>query len=188
MFSPLPSPSTRYHSLIPSHSIDDDPPHRRASVPPRTRPASSGLLLYRPMQRLHAHTSILLKRSLPPTQLPSPLLQLRPPISGIRSFLVQNTTLGDILRRSFVALWRGGNVRPGAWDPPTCLEFGERFFRVVKEAAASVDDASVWRATFTPGEGVSVRLLDQAGVEEVVNEEDRVGLLPRWYWDELVAA
>lgn len=60
------------------------------------------------------------------------------------------------------------------------------------EAAGSVVDdgasvASVWRVSFRPGQGVTMHLLDAAGVEEVQAGSDdgveRVGFLPRWYWD-----
>jgi RAT1-interacting protein len=43
----------------------------------------------------------------------------------------------------------------------------------------------VWRVQFKPRVGVSAYLLDKEGVEEVVAGENRVGFLPRWYWDEL---
>lgn len=78
--------------------------------------------------------------------------------------------------------------KPGAWNPLVCLEFGDTFFRRIKEVVTTVDDSSVWRASFSPGVGVSVRLLDKAQVTEVINGEDRVGFLPRWYWDDLIAA
>lgn len=45
----------------------------------------------------------------------------------------------------------------------------------------------VWRVKFTPGEGARVMKLDKAAVEEVVNGEDRVGFLPRWYWDKVTS-
>lgn len=41
----------------------------------------------------------------------------------------------------------------------------------------------VWRVVFKPGGGVSVRLLDKEEVEDVEGGEDRVGFLPRWFWD-----
>ena len=44
--------------------------------------------------------------------------------------------------------------------------------------------AKVWRVRFTPRTGVSVSILDEEGVKEVeAGQEDRVGFLPRWYWD-----
>jgi len=46
-------------------------------------------------------------------------------------------------------------------------------------------DGRVWRVKFTPRVGVSVSLLDKAGTAEVEAGEDRVGFLPRWYWDGL---
>lgn len=41
----------------------------------------------------------------------------------------------------------------------------------------------VWRVKFVPRVGVSVSLLDDAGVCEVEAGEDRVGFLPKWYLD-----
>lgn len=44
-------------------------------------------------------------------------------------------------------------------------------------------DAQVWRVSFVPGSGVEVRLLDHEEVEEVRNGEERVGFLPKWFWE-----
>lgn len=43
----------------------------------------------------------------------------------------------------------------------------------------------MWRVSFIPRVGVKISLLDKVGVEDVEAGEDRVGFLPRWYWDEL---
>lgn len=82
-----------------------------------------------------------------------------------------------------------------AWDPRVCLDWGHRFMSalkdVVRQAVHNDTDSSeasrikVWRAAFGTGSGVNVSLLDDAGVREVEAGEDRVGFLPRWYWDEL---
>ncbi|KAJ7903314.1 RAI1-domain-containing protein [Mycena olivaceomarginata] len=54
-------------------------------------------------------------------------------------------------------------------------------------------DAAVWRLTFRPGVGVELRKLDDAAVQDVEGGEgdkeevDRVGFLPRWYWEEVTA-
>jgi len=81
--------------------------------------------------------------------------------------------------------------KPGAWDPAVCLDWGNKFLTFLKDLARSATEdshdhsASVWRVKFIPASGVSVEALDSRGVEEVVNGEDRVGILPRWYWDEI---
>ena len=46
---------------------------------------------------------------------------------------------------------------------------------------------AVWRIIFKPKEGVSVTQLDEIGMQEVEAGEDRVGFLPRWYFDEIRA-
>ena len=81
--------------------------------------------------------------------------------------------------------------KPGSWDPSVCLGWGERFLTFVKEAvqsdvrSAPPDGAEespvVWRVDFRPGVGISMRQLDQEGVEEVQAGSDRYGFLPRWY-------
>ncbi|KAF7374739.1 RAI1 domain-containing protein [Mycena sanguinolenta] len=59
-------------------------------------------------------------------------------------------------------------------------------------------DAVVWRVTFRPGVGVELRQLDDAAVRDVKGGEEggvkdgkekveRVGFLPRWYWEEVTA-
>ena len=81
--------------------------------------------------------------------------------------------------------------KPDAWDPLICLDWGHRFItflRKVVQAGNDVSSSSVWRVRFAPSSGVSVRLLSgQSDIDEVVNGEERVGFLPRWYWEELVA-
>ena len=96
--------------------------------------------------------------------------------------------------------------KPGAWDPTTCLAWGEKFFgwlrgqiaadeqRAVQQnsetdSAGEHQPASrvaVWRVRFTPKSGVSVSRLDEAGVTDVEGGEDRVGFLPRWYWEDVL--
>ncbi|KAI5120113.1 hypothetical protein M0805_002197 [Coniferiporia weirii] len=46
----------------------------------------------------------------------------------------------------------------------------------------------VWRVTLHPGKGAEVVLLDDADVADVRNEEDRVGFLPRTYWNKVTGA
>ncbi len=45
----------------------------------------------------------------------------------------------------------------------------------------------VWRVRFVPHAGVEMAMLDEKEVEEVRNGEDRVGFLPRFFWDATVA-
>ncbi|CCM01915.1 uncharacterized protein FIBRA_03986 [Fibroporia radiculosa] len=89
--------------------------------------------------------------------------------------------------------------KPNAWDPTTCFAWGQQFFAFLKsvihpsaepiaEQQGNVTSAlrpQVWRVKFEPRVGVSVSLLGDAGVSEIQAGEDRVGFLPRWYWDEV---
>ncbi|KAI0772558.1 RAI1-domain-containing protein [Trametes elegans] len=90
--------------------------------------------------------------------------------------------------------------KPGAWDPQVCLSWGQQFLSTLKallsaeSLAPAAEDgdtdapepsARVWRITLTPREGVQVSLLDEAGAQDAQGEEDRVGILPRWYWDQV---
>ncbi|KIM39898.1 hypothetical protein M413DRAFT_446817 [Hebeloma cylindrosporum] len=80
--------------------------------------------------------------------------------------------------------------KPGAWDPLVSLNWGYQFLTFLKDVIrkeAGVDNDLVWRAKFVPGSGVNVERLDASGIEDVVNGEDRVGFLPKWYWDEIHA-
>lgn len=98
--------------------------------------------------------------------------------------------------------------KPHAWNPSLCLTWGEKVISFLKrETRVHGDDtrtsnlqlpklpnsdindteSTVWRLTFTPGVGLSLRILDQEEVAEVVAGEDRVGFLPRWYWNSVVA-
>lgn len=81
--------------------------------------------------------------------------------------------------------------KPGGWDPLVCLEFGQRVVSFIndiihKSRAENRPPVLVWRVKFVPGSGLSVSELDTAEVEDVMNGEDRVGFLPRWYWDEIL--
>lgn len=71
--------------------------------------------------------------------------------------------------------------KPSGWNPNVCLEWGDRFLAMLER---TVQPSGVWRVTFTPRVGVAIAMLDESGVKEVENGEDRVGFLPRWYWDE----
>ncbi|KAJ7067093.1 RAI1-domain-containing protein [Mycena amicta] len=75
-----------------------------------------------------------------------------------------------------------------AWDPTLCLSWGDSFLRFLRTECRAADDGSearVWRVVFRPQVGVDIALLDKAGVDEVEGGEDRVGFLPKWYWDEV---
>lgn len=83
--------------------------------------------------------------------------------------------------------------KPNAWDPAVCFDWGRTFLEFLKDiirANAQVDSErskpkpNVWRVRFVPKDRVTVELLDDTGVEDVEGGEDRVGFLPRWYWDE----
>lgn len=75
---------------------------------------------------------------------------------------------------------------PHSWDPGFALEFAERFLVFLNEElsrpAGSPDD--VWRITFTPKQGIRiVKLLPEEVVAEVSNGEDRIGFLPRDFYE-----
>lgn len=91
--------------------------------------------------------------------------------------------------------------KPGAWDPLVCIDWGYQVLTLLRglqpgrregQTRAADGDATgapmpvhLWRVKFVPGSGIEVEELDEAGIEEVQNGEDRVGFLPRWYWDEV---
>lgn len=97
--------------------------------------------------------------------------------------------------------------KPHAWDPLVCLDWGYQLLSLLKNVAMTTgqdsgsdadalpnpaakgsdkdDGPHVWRVKFVPGSGVHVAKLDPAGVRDVENGEDRVGFLPRWYWDDI---
>ncbi|KAJ8522655.1 hypothetical protein ONZ45_g789 [Pleurotus djamor] len=91
--------------------------------------------------------------------------------------------------------------KPGAWDPASCLEWGDRFLRTLRSFISSARDpppgasqssfpastpaTQVWRVCFKPKSGVTVQLLDEAAVMDVeAGDEERVGFLPKWYYDQ----
>ena len=55
------------------------------------------------------------------------------------------------------------------------------------ELKAIPREQCVWRVNFYPGKGAEVVLLDDAAVADVRNGEDRIGFLPRVYWDKVVS-
>ena len=84
--------------------------------------------------------------------------------------------------------------KPGAWDPQKCFAWGQHFLSKLKSIlSAPAEDSSgaeesparVWRVVLSPGEGVTVSLFDEGGVRDVEGGEDRVGFLPRWFYDQV---
>lgn len=75
--------------------------------------------------------------------------------------------------------------KPGSWDPLVCLHWGHQFLTFLKGVVhGTAEPATVWRVKFVPKVGVSVEVLESGAVQDVENGEDRVGFLPRWYWNE----
>jgi len=78
-----------------------------------------------------------------------------------------------------------------AWDPQICLSWGERFLTWIKSNLNAEPEpgdvapalGSVWRVKFTPQFGVELALLREEERREVEAGEDRVGFLPKWYYD-----
>ena len=80
--------------------------------------------------------------------------------------------------------------RPGAWNAMVCIGWGYEllsFFqsRIAADVRNGAGQDAVWRATLVPGSGVELRRLDRAGIADVSAGEDRIGFLPRWYWDDV---
>jgi RAT1-interacting protein len=69
-----------------------------------------------------------------------------------------------------------------------CLAWGDQFLSFLKNTIRGGSKDDVWRIKFMPKTGVSAVLLDDVDVRDVEGGEDRVGLLPRWYWEELSGA
>ncbi|KAI0829255.1 RAI1-domain-containing protein [Trametes gibbosa] len=128
-------------------------------------------------------------------------------------FYIQSFLLGEIVvgfrtpqgrlttTQSFktVQLPRLVRGKPGAWDPQVCFSWGQHFLSSLKSilstppafAEESPDDSDiqplprVWRIVLAPGEGVKVSALDETGLRGSEATEDRVGILPRWFFDEV---
>ena len=96
--------------------------------------------------------------------------------------------------------------KPGTWDPQVCLHWGQHFISTLRtllsraqngcrettpgspspESTSTPADSHaphVWRVSLSPSEGVKIHRLDQEGLEAVAGGEDRVGFLPKWYFD-----
>lgn len=130
-------------------------------------------------------------------------------------FRTPNGSVATVQSFQTLALPRMVRGKLNAWDPTVCLAWGAQFLAFVRDkiskdsqstaasrSAQSADaedhkapsdstrapSCQVWRATFTPRDGVRLRLLDEEEVADVERDEKdvpRVGLLPRWYWDSL---
>ncbi|KZT23079.1 RAI1-domain-containing protein [Neolentinus lepideus HHB14362 ss-1] len=104
-------------------------------------------------------------------------------IVGFRTPPGRLTTVQSFKTIELPRLVRG---KPGAWDPQLCLDWGQRFLSYLKGVIQQTPpkDGQVWRVRFAPGKGVSISVLDGEGVRDVEAGEDRVGFLPRWFWEE----
>ncbi|KIY46675.1 RAI1-domain-containing protein [Fistulina hepatica ATCC 64428] len=100
-------------------------------------------------------------------------------IVGFRTPTGQLSTLQKFKTMQIPRMVRG---KPNAWEPSICLSWGHRFLEFVKDIV-SREENKVWRARFVPGEGVTLRLLDDDELLEVKAGESRFGFLPQWYVD-----
>ncbi|KAH7102787.1 RAI1 like PD-XK nuclease-domain-containing protein [Auriculariales sp. MPI-PUGE-AT-0066] len=77
--------------------------------------------------------------------------------------------------------------RSNVWDPAVCLKWALDALKFVHTVVAKGSSRGIstpmWRLSFTPGQGLRLSELDQAQIEEVRNGEDRVGFLPKSYYD-----
>ncbi|KAI6165742.1 RAI1-domain-containing protein [Pisolithus thermaeus] len=105
-------------------------------------------------------------------------------VVGFRTPSGRLTALQSFRTMEIPRLVRG---KPGAWDPSICLEWGDRFLAFLQSTIQSSSGREVWRVSFKPRVGITVVMLNEAEVAEVVNGEERVGFFPRWYWEESMA-
>ncbi|KAI0751676.1 RAI1-domain-containing protein [Daedaleopsis nitida] len=111
-------------------------------------------------------------------------------VVGFRTPAGRITTIQSFKTIQLPRLVRG---KPGAWDPQICLGWGQRFITSLKELLATQleqsstsDEAArprVWRVSLNPKNGVKLSPLDEAGLKEVADGEDRIGFLPTWYYN-----
>lgn len=93
--------------------------------------------------------------------------------------------------------------KPDAWDPQVCFSWGQHFLSTLKSILSAPPSTEgsptggdipqepsrqVWRIIIAPEKGVKVFALDEAETRGVEAGEDRVGILPRWYFDLLSGA
>ncbi|TFK49688.1 RAI1-domain-containing protein [Heliocybe sulcata] len=104
-------------------------------------------------------------------------------IVGFRTPSGRLTTIQSFKTIELPRLIRG---KPGAWDPQLCLDWGQRFLSHLKTVVQQEPENSnqVWRIRFMPGKGVSLSALDKDGVKDVEAGEERVGFLPKWFWEQ----
>ncbi|KAJ7096527.1 RAI1 like PD-XK nuclease-domain-containing protein [Mycena belliarum] len=102
---------------------------------------------------------------------------------GFRTPAGQVTTTQVFKTVEIPRLVRG---KPHAWDPAVCLRWGGAFLDFLQAHVKGRPATDVWRVRFTPGTGVELRVLDAAEVKDVVAEEERVGFLPREYWEDVM--
>jgi len=100
---------------------------------------------------------------------------------GVRTF--ETVDVPGFVRENVALAGRRG----WGWDVGVCLRWGERFVMFLRQVVCGWDrkgkGLTVWRVTFTPKMGVSVRTLNEREVDEVRGGEDRVGFLPRSFWE-----
>jgi RAT1-interacting protein len=78
--------------------------------------------------------------------------------------------------------------KPNAWDPQVCLAWGDLFLSWLRAQLSDTDPSSepgVWRVRFTPRSGATLTRLGAVDISDVENGEDRVGFLPKWYWEKV---
>ena len=96
----------------------------------------------------------------------------------------------------FLEFLRGVVLGGGAVEGPDILNDKsdeERREKGKGKEKEEEEEPTVWRVRFTPKEGVSVRVLGAVEVEDVsggggggeAEGVDRVGFLPRWFWEEV---
>ncbi|KAH7884805.1 RAI1-domain-containing protein [Phlebopus sp. FC_14] len=105
-------------------------------------------------------------------------------VVGFRKPSGHLTTIQSFQTVQIPRLVRG---KPGAWDPLICLEWSDKFLSFLQETIPTTREKDVWRVTFVPKVGITATVLDEAGIQDVVGGDDRIGFLPRWYWDEVMA-
>ncbi|ELU41013.1 rai1 [Rhizoctonia solani AG-1 IA] len=126
-------------------------------------------------------------------------------VVGFRSHQGRITTLQTFETLALPRMVRG---KPGAWDPKPCLLFAEKVLQFIRSTLTEhnrnkskdatdisssptsarrpeeVENMDVWRLEIRPGTRmVTLYKLEPTEVEEVVNDEDRVGFLPTWFWN-----
>ena len=69
------------------------------------------------------------------------------------------------------------------------MQWGDMFLNFLQQHVPNRKKANkkheVWRAKFAPASGVTLKPLDDGAAEEVSAGEDRIGFIPRWYYDTL---